>query len=718
MAWSPATTSTAGVPRSQWGSAGGASRASAMPGHGSVGPAVRRALAACLALAALSLLLPSVPTYDPWSWIVWGREVVTLDLDTTNGPSWKPLPVLLTAPFALAGDAAPALWLWAARAGGLVALLLAYRLGARLAGPVAGAVAAVGLVLVPDWLRWLAHGNVEGIVAALALGAVERHLAGRPLHALGSGYALALARPEAWPLLGLYGLVLWLREPRSRATLIGLAAALPVLWFGPDVWGSGDAFQGTSRARHMTPARWARSARGSWRCSGRAWGSGRARARRRGGGLGARARGAAAGGARACRPRRSAGSRLWPEWRSWALPASLASWCPRPRFSACSPGRGPGGCARRRHARPRGPGRLGSARSGALGAAALAALLVAFVAARVGGLLDEARDVRARADSSATFGRRSPRPAARRRCGLRAAGVNDELHTAARVATRPPLVRRERAPAPGRPRVQHPADRARGRVAADLRARAGAPSPRAPVAGRCLCPPPAGRRSAASPDARTVRRASPPHGPVVSGPMRGALLACLGLAALSLLGHSAPSYDPWAWIIWGREIVRCELSTAGGPSWKPLPVALTALFGLFGDDLVAPGWLLVARAGALLALVIDLPRGPAHGRPVAGIVAVSGLALASATCATSPRRVGGAARGPRAVGGRAPPVEGGVTTPPCSAWPARSFAPRCGRSSGSTPSGSGYASRAARPLSGRGDPGARPLVRARARRLG
>ena len=29
---------------------------------------------------------PSMPTYDPWAWIIWGREVAHLDLDTTDGP--------------------------------------------------------------------------------------------------------------------------------------------------------------------------------------------------------------------------------------------------------------------------------------------------------------------------------------------------------------------------------------------------------------------------------------------------------------------------------------------------------------------------------------------------------------------------------------------------------------------------------------------------------
>ena len=59
---------------------------------------------ACLAVAALAHALPAAPTYDPWAWISWGREIVHLDLDTRTGPSWKPLPVLFTTPFALAGD--------------------------------------------------------------------------------------------------------------------------------------------------------------------------------------------------------------------------------------------------------------------------------------------------------------------------------------------------------------------------------------------------------------------------------------------------------------------------------------------------------------------------------------------------------------------------------------------------------------------------------------
>src|SRR3954451_17471851 len=103
---------------------------------------------ACLGLAALSLLGPAMPTYDPWAWIIWGREITHLDLNTVSGPSWKPLPILFTTPFALLGDAAaPGLWLLIARAGGLLAIAMAYRLGSRLGGRAAGLIAAAALGL-------------------------------------------------------------------------------------------------------------------------------------------------------------------------------------------------------------------------------------------------------------------------------------------------------------------------------------------------------------------------------------------------------------------------------------------------------------------------------------------------------------------------------------------------------------------------------------------
>src|SRR5918998_3787653 len=60
-------------------------------------------VAGCLAVAGLTLLFPSTPTYDPWAWILWGREIVHLDLVTEGGPSWKPFTVVFTTPFSLFG---------------------------------------------------------------------------------------------------------------------------------------------------------------------------------------------------------------------------------------------------------------------------------------------------------------------------------------------------------------------------------------------------------------------------------------------------------------------------------------------------------------------------------------------------------------------------------------------------------------------------------------
>src|ERR1044072_4411144 len=45
------------------------------------------AVVACLALAAGSLALAHALAYDSWAWLVWGRELAGLHLDTSSGPS-------------------------------------------------------------------------------------------------------------------------------------------------------------------------------------------------------------------------------------------------------------------------------------------------------------------------------------------------------------------------------------------------------------------------------------------------------------------------------------------------------------------------------------------------------------------------------------------------------------------------------------------------------
>ncbi len=210
-----------------------------------------------VALAVSSLVLPAAPDFDPWGWLVWGREVAHLELDTMGGPSWKPLPVLFTTVFSLFGNAAPELWLLVARIGGLAAVAFTYRLATRQAGPWAGAVAGLVLLLTPDdesrWLRHVAQGTVEPLLAALCLWAVERHLDGRRDHALALGGLAALARPEVWPFLGVYAAWLWWRDPGQRRLAAAVVVAVPLLWFGGDWWGSGHPLTGAGRAQVLGP---------------------------------------------------------------------------------------------------------------------------------------------------------------------------------------------------------------------------------------------------------------------------------------------------------------------------------------------------------------------------------------------------------------------------------------------------------------------------------
>lgn len=208
---------------------------------------------ASLVLAAVSLLLPFAPNHDGWAWLVWGRELAHFELDTTGGPSWKPLPVMVTALFSPFGEAALELWLVLVRAAALMSLGLAFRLAARMAGPVAGLLAPILILLTPNsearFLRYVAQGNAEPVLVALLLWAIERHLDGRRGHALALGVGAALIRPEVWPFLGVYAVWLWFAEPRLRTMALVLLPLVPALWLGGDWLGSGGTLTGAERAR-------------------------------------------------------------------------------------------------------------------------------------------------------------------------------------------------------------------------------------------------------------------------------------------------------------------------------------------------------------------------------------------------------------------------------------------------------------------------------------
>jgi hypothetical protein len=206
----------------------------------------------CGLIAVISVLvLPSLPSFDPFSWIVWGREIVDsgTKFETNGGPSWKPLPVLFTSVFGLFGDAAPNLWLVVARAGGLLALAGAFRLGQRVAGWPAGLTAAVGLLLTTDWLRYLERGASEPLLVGCVLWAVIAHIEGFKRTAFFLGVGAALVRPEAWPFVGLYAL--WIGRHatwRHRGIILVGLLLIPLLWFVPPWIASDDPFSASSHA--------------------------------------------------------------------------------------------------------------------------------------------------------------------------------------------------------------------------------------------------------------------------------------------------------------------------------------------------------------------------------------------------------------------------------------------------------------------------------------
>jgi hypothetical protein len=232
--------------------------------------------AVALTLGALSLLAPSTPSYDPWSWNLWAREIVHGHLTITDtGTSWKPLPMIFTIPFALLGSAGPDLWLVVARAGAVAAALMAFRLAHRLTrelararlgdeadregwavrapAALAGLIAliALGFAARGGYITANGLGYSEGLATALLLVAVECHLDGRPRAAFLVGFLVALDRPEIWLFWIPYGLWLARRDPGARGLVAVAVAAQPVAWFLPVYLGSGHL--GSSVARAQNP---------------------------------------------------------------------------------------------------------------------------------------------------------------------------------------------------------------------------------------------------------------------------------------------------------------------------------------------------------------------------------------------------------------------------------------------------------------------------------
>ncbi len=241
-----------------------------------------------LLIGALSLLWPSTPSYDPWSWLIWGREIIHGSLELGGITSWKPLPVMFATVFAVFRGAQPDLWLLVARASMVLSLLMVFRLAYRITwdlapqsgtspdsapgntggwmsralgtGPVpqdrswqwlpsliAGLLAAVALLLTGVYFENTMLGYSEALAVAAILIALDCAYDGNHLAAYALALLAALDRPEVFVFMIPYGLWLLWRRPRLRAWVLGLGVLALALWFVPQKIVTG-SFSGSVKA--------------------------------------------------------------------------------------------------------------------------------------------------------------------------------------------------------------------------------------------------------------------------------------------------------------------------------------------------------------------------------------------------------------------------------------------------------------------------------------
>ena len=216
----------------------------------------------CLAVSALTLLFPSTPTYDPWAWILWGREIAHLDLVTEGGPSWKPFPIFFTVPFSFFGqDLAPYLWLWVARAGGLLGCVMAYRMAYRLIGGRRSTARSPACPRSPRCCP--ATSSCATPRSATPSRCSPRSSCGR---SSATSTAAATTRstsaspprccaPRRGRSSGCTGSGCGSTSRSLRKRLVVFAVLVPACWFLPEWWGAGDPLRaGLARERARTRA--------------------------------------------------------------------------------------------------------------------------------------------------------------------------------------------------------------------------------------------------------------------------------------------------------------------------------------------------------------------------------------------------------------------------------------------------------------------------------
>ncbi len=227
-------------------------------------------VAVILASAVIVLEAGTRPGYDPYGWLIWGYQTLHLSLDLGGAPSWKPLPLLFTVPYALFGHWA--MWLWmvtaeaASFAGSIFAGRIAYRVVSsdgryRYAAIGAAIFAGLGMYAIQDningtldsYIHYILSVQSDPMIVTLVLAAIDLHMQKHRRWVIAMLTLAGLGRPEVWPILALYSLWCWVRRPDMRLFIVGATVVTLFLWFGvPTITNgrpfvAGDLAQGSPR---------------------------------------------------------------------------------------------------------------------------------------------------------------------------------------------------------------------------------------------------------------------------------------------------------------------------------------------------------------------------------------------------------------------------------------------------------------------------------------
>ncbi len=185
----------------------------------------------------------TVPSYDSYYSLVWGRELMHghgPDFNVYEAPTHHPLWVAISAVLSLVGSSADRLLVLVCVLAFVALVWATYRTGAAVFEPWAGVVAAALVLVSPTLLLYTARAYVDiPFVACVMWAAAVEATAPRqrPRVVMALLLVAGLLRPEAWLLAGVY----WLWVGWRRWDLLAMALVAPVVWAIVDAAATGDA---------------------------------------------------------------------------------------------------------------------------------------------------------------------------------------------------------------------------------------------------------------------------------------------------------------------------------------------------------------------------------------------------------------------------------------------------------------------------------------------